>query len=184
MVKSALHMRTIFSTDARAPENRPSAVRPDTVVRSEEARRGGSPSVIDSSSFEIGSFDLVRKFVEHVVAKSASATGNGRSPRTAIDWEAVEAAVADSRSFEHAIGRAVVIADRMCRGVFDDTHSGDAAWSLKTEEPFFAFSVAGVVPDFGDGSRYRTRMARKVGRVIAPMRTSPSRRRRRDRDHD
>ncbi len=34
----------------------------------------------------------------------------------------MEASVADSRSFEQAIGRAVVIADQMCRGVFDDTH--------------------------------------------------------------
>ena len=144
---------------------------PDTSFPSEEAPPAGSASAIDP--FNIGSFDLVRKFVEHVVAKNASASlGDGRSCRNAIDWEAVEASVADSSSFEQAIGRAVVIADQMCRGVFDDTHPGDASSSLKTEEPFFAFSMVDVVPDFGDESRYRTRVARRVARIFGIRRTA------------
>ena len=170
MVNSALHTRTIFSTDAGAPQNYPPTCTPDTSFPSEEAPPAGSPSVIDP--LNIGSFDLVRKFVEHVVAKNASTSlGDGRSSRNAIDWEEVEASVADSSSFERAIGRAVVIADQMCRGVFDGTHPGDAPSSLETEEPFFAFSMADVVPDFGDESRYRTRLARRVARIFGTSRT-------------
>ena len=170
MVKSALHTRTVFSTVAGAPQNCPSAITSDSSFRSEEPLPGASASAIDH--FDVGSFDLVRKFVEHLVAENASAElRNGRSSRNAIDWDAVEASVADSRSFEQAIGRAVVIADQMWRGVFDDTHPGDASSSLKTEEPFFAFSLADVVPDFGDESRYRTRVARRVARIFGIRRT-------------
>lgn len=130
-------------------------------------------------SFDIGSVDLVRKFVEHVTAKDASAVqGHGRSPRSDFDWELVTANVAGSRSFEHAIGRAVVIADQMRRGMFDDTHldaSDDthlgAASSLRTDDPFFAFSMADVIPDFGDESRYRTRLARKASKILRTRRT-------------
>ena len=167
MVKSALHTRTISSTDAGAPQNcSSSTTTTDPPFQSEETHAGESPTAIDP--FNIGSFDLVRKFVEHVVAKNTSGAvlGNGRSFGNAIDWEAVEASVADSRSFEQAIGRAVVLADQMCRGVFDDTHAGEASSSLKTEDPFFAFSLADVVPDFGDESRYRTRLVRRVGRIF------------------
>jgi hypothetical protein len=124
------------------------------------------------ASFDIGSFDLVCQFVEHVVAKNAAGLlGNGRSLRSAIDWEALEASVVDSNSVEHAIGRAVVIADQMCRGVFDDTHLDGSASSPNVEDPFFAFSVANVTPDFGDESRYRRRVARKVTRLFRTRRT-------------
>ena len=126
-----------------------------------------SGSTSDTDSFDLESFDLVRRFVEHVVVKNASAVlGNGRSSRNAIDWEALEASVSDAGSLEQAIGRAVVIADQMCRGVFDGTHLSDAQSSLKAEDPFFAFSMAEVVPDFGDGSRYRTKVAKKVTKIL------------------
>ncbi len=164
MVKSALHTRMNFSTDAGVSQNCSSAITSDPFIRSEEALPGGSASAI--VPFNVGSFDLVRKFVEHMVAENASALGDGRSSRNAIDWERVEASVADSTSFEQAIGRAVVIADEMCRGVFDDPRLGDASSPLRTEEPFFAFSLADVVPDFGDESRYRTRVARRVARIL------------------
>jgi hypothetical protein len=111
----------------------------------------------------------VRRFLEHVVAKNAlAALGNGRSAPQAIDWSAVAASVADSSTLEQAVGRAVVIADQMSRGVLDDTQTGDSPSSLKPEDPFFAFSVADVIPDFGDESRYRTRMARRVTNIFRP----------------
>jgi hypothetical protein len=91
-----------------------------------------------------------------VVTKNASAS----DVRHAIDWSALESSVADSRTLEQAIGRAVVIADRMCRGVFDGAGLADSAFSLNTENPFFAFSMADVVPDFGGEHRYRSRMSR------------------------
>ena len=34
-------------------------------------------------------------------------------------------------------------------------------------DPFFAFSVADVTPDFGDDSRYRRRAVRKLARILA-----------------
>jgi len=169
MVKSTLHTRTIFSTDASVRPNCP-PVTPDPSTRSEVPFPGRSVSAIET--FDIESLDLVRKFVEHVVAKNASVeVGNGRAYRRAINWAAVEASVADSSSFEQAIGRAVVIADQMCRGVFDDPHPDIASSSLKTEDLFFGFSLADVVPDFGDESRYRTRVARRVARIFGIRRT-------------
>jgi hypothetical protein len=109
----------------------------------------------------------VRKFVDHVVAKNASAVlESGCSASNAIDWEAVEVSVASCRSFEQAIGRAVVIADQMCRGVFDGTHLKDPGSSARAQDSFFAFSVADLTPDFGDESRYRWRVARKVTRIF------------------
>ena len=99
------------------------------------------------------------------------ALGTSGSARQVVDWRAVDASVADSRSLEQAIGRAVVIADQMSRGVFDETHPGQPPSSLKAAEPFFAFSMADVVPDFGDGTRYRTRVARKMARLLGTRRT-------------
>ena len=173
MVKSALHTPTTLTTDARASQDCPSTMTSGSCSQPEGALLGGPDSATDS--FGIGSFDLVRQFVELVVAKNAAAgLGNGHFSKNPIDWEAVEAAVAGSRSFEQAIGRAVVVADQMCRGVFDDTHPGGplsspsagGPVSSPSAEPFFAFSNADVIPDFGDESRYRTRMARKVARIF------------------
>ena len=93
------------------------------------------------------------------------------SSQFAIDWLAVEASVGDARSIEQAIGRAVVVADQMSRGLFDNMQLGDTQSSSAGEVPFFAFSMADVVPDFGDESRYRTRMARKVARIFGNRRT-------------
>jgi hypothetical protein len=163
MVKgSTVQTPTIFST---AQQNRPSAVTGGPSFWSEEAHPGVSPSVMDPFNFE--SFELVRNFIEHMVAANRSALlGNRRSFRNDIDWPALESFVADCRSCEQAIGRAVVIADQMCRGVFDGSDSGDVSSSLKSEDPFFAFSMADVDPDFGDESRYRTRMAKRVARLL------------------
>jgi len=120
-----------------------------------------------NAPFDIGSLGLVREFVEHLVAKNASAAlGNGGSSRQVLDWGGVEASVADSRTLEQAIGRAVVIADQMSRGLFAGIAQCDSPPSLKAEDPFFEFSMADVVPDFGDESRYRTRVVRKVARIF------------------
>lgn len=186
MVKSALHTPTILTTDAPTSLDRPKTIasRP---CSARPALLAGPDSATDS--FGIGSFELVRDFVEHLAAKNAAAVlGNVQPSRAPIDWAALEAFVAGSRSFEQAIGRAVVVADRMCRGVFEDTQlsdptsnpgavgppaspsDGDPLPSTGAEEPFFDFSNADVIPDFGDGSRYRTRVARKVARIFTSRR--------------
>jgi hypothetical protein len=117
-------------------------------------------------SYDIVGFELVRGFVEHLVAGSPSADpGYGHSARNAVDWEPLAASVANSRTLEHAIGRAVVIADQLSRGVVD-VELGDARTPPPTtDDPFFAFTMDDVVPDFGDG-RYLSRVARKVGGII------------------
>src|ERR1700733_14426936 len=152
MVKSALHTRTKRSLNAYEPGSRPSTMTPDSSLLPTEVDLKGSPSAIES--FEIGSFNLVRTFVEHVMDKNASTVleSDGRS-RLAIDWHALEALVAESRTLEQAIGRAIVIADQMSRCVFDGNHLHDAPSPQKAEDPFFSFSMADVVPDFGDESR-------------------------------
>jgi hypothetical protein len=165
-VKSALETRTKRSTDGSPPDSCQSSITSEASFPPEFRRR----SAAAKGSFDISSFDLVHNFVEHLVAKNASqALEINRSSRPTIDWETVEASVADSCSFEQAIGRAVVIADQMSRGVFGDTQFGDAPPSV--EDPFFPFSVADVIPDFGDESRYRTRVARKVGRIFGTQRS-------------
>ena len=171
MVKSALHTDTTNSSNAGPPENRRLSTEPGVSARVDETfLPSGSSSA--GASFDIRSFELVRRFVEHVRVKSASAVlGNGRVAQHEIDWGAVEASVADSRTLEQAIGRAIVIADRMSRGVFDGPQSGESPWSLETEEPFFAFSMTDVAADFGDASRYRARVARKVSRILGTRRT-------------
>jgi hypothetical protein len=164
-----LHTRTISSTEAGTPENCPSKVTPAYSVRSE----GTLYEAASRIAFDIGSHDLVCQFVEQVVAKNASGLlGNGRSLRSAIDWEAVKASVAESNSLEQAIGRAVVIADQMCRGVFEDSRLSAAPLSTQTQDAFFRFSVVDVAPDFGDESRYRSKMARSVARIFGIRRTA------------
>ena len=124
-------------------------------------------------SFRIARVELVRKFIEHIAARSQSSLPGSAGAGSRIDWDALEAAVAESSSPEQAIGRAIALADRICRGVSDGAElfvpvSPDDA----IDQPFFAFSVADVVPDFGDGSRYRTRVARRVARIFANRRQS------------
>ena len=152
------------STSGRPPESHISTTQPT------QAHRVVEPLLLRSMSanvpFDIGSLGLVREFVEHLVAKNASAFGNGGSSRQVLDWGGVEASVADSRTLEQAIGRAVVIADQMSRGLFAGIAQCDSPPSLKTEDPFFEFSMADVVPDFGDESRYRTKVVRKVARIF------------------
>ena len=149
MMQTALDTRTAHRTDA------------------------GDRTMSQPHPFDMDAFGLVRRFVEEVLARSPSGTPG----RNIVDWATVEAAIAGSESYEHAIGRAVVIADRMCRGVFGDTGTESTPTPFITEPeipPFFAFSVTDVAPDFGDESRYRTRVARRVARLLATLRTDKS----------
>jgi hypothetical protein len=129
----------------------------------------GSPFI---ARFEVGSFAIVRQFVEHIMDKNAPTQAeNGERTRLAIDWEAVEVAVADSRTLEQAVGRAVVIADQTSRGLSDEYQLPEAAPWPKFVDPFFAFSLSDVLPDFGDGSRYRSKVRRKVAKIFGARRT-------------
>jgi hypothetical protein len=126
--------------------------------------------------YDIGSFELVRAFVEQLGSRASSGDGACDTVR-AIDWATIEAAVADAATLELAIGRAIAIADRMYRespgssGTVVrseekiDRRSAVTPASLEVEEPFFSFSVADATPDFGE-DRLRSRMAKRVGRLV------------------
>jgi hypothetical protein len=122
--------------------------------------------VCGAASFDIGSFELVRRFVEHVVTNNASVAP--AAGLHAIDWSALKTSIDGARTLEQAIGRCVVIADRMSRGVLDDVHPGDSPWAFIADDPFFEFSMTDVAPDFGGESRYRTKVARRVARMLRP----------------
>ena len=155
-----------FWADDDAAEPSTSMVASDVGIGG-EATPERSAHVNHSGTYDIVAFDLVRGFVEHLVAgTSPREPENSRSPTNTVDWDTVAASVAHSRSLEHAIGRAVVIADQLSRDVVKDVQLGDARTPPPTtDDPFFAFTMADVVPDFGD-SRYRARVARRVGGII------------------
>jgi len=130
---------------------------------------------------------LVREFVDHVLGENAGAVpGRAHTTPRTVDWAAIEASVGDCRSLEQAIGRALVIADQMYRDAFEDTPlraanpplttGEESPFAARDDDPFFAFSMADAVPDFGDESRYRTKVARKVARVFGdqPSMVTPS----------
>src|SRR5580704_8554927 len=59
-------------------------------------------------------YELFRDFVEHIAAgKASGAFGSGFSPATSVEWMRLKVEVADSQSIEQALGRAVIIANRM-----------------------------------------------------------------------
>jgi hypothetical protein len=170
MVKSALHSRTRFSTTARLAEDSLPAIQPGPWVFTQETQIP-TESASATTSAATRSFDVVRKFLEHLVVENAvGADGRVGSAQYEIDWAAVEASVSDCQTLEQAIGRAVVVADQMSRGVLDGIQCTDLWPAYDADDPFFAFSVADVAPDFGDESRYRKRVVRKVAGILATRR--------------
>ena len=134
---------------------------------SEHQGRDGTPQ--RATPFDVSSFELVRTFVDTVLCKDRS--DDDALHRHSIDWKAVEAAVSGCRTVEQAVGRAVVIADQMSRGLVEGTLLEGSPADPKRDDPFFAFSMADVDADFGDESRYRNRVTRRVARIVRPRRT-------------
>lgn len=173
---SALDTRTKRSTQAHEPQGDASAIVRDSSLPLKGVGLKGS----NVRTFEIGSFEIVRRFIEHVVEKNAATSfEDDERARPTIDWEAVEAAVANSRTLEQAIGRAVVIADQISRGSCSgyqphdvspeqevEDPLPDAPLVCALEDPFFAFTLADVNPDFGDESRYRSKVRKRVARIF------------------
>ena len=102
-----------------------------------------------------------------MVKNAAEALETDGSRPYEIDWAEVEASTSDCQTLEQAIGRAVVVADRMSRGAFSRAQPTNFSSAYDANDPFFAFSVADVTPDFGDDSRYRRRAVRKLARILA-----------------
>lgn len=169
MLKSA---RPSFALGASAPQVIPrqrglSRVTLEPSLRA--AKLPGEPRT--DIPFDIAGFGLVREFVEHLAARSQLPWATSSTRSTArIDWEALEDAVAGASSLELAIGRAIALADRMCRDVSDDHELEVTTTRDEVDEPFFAFSVTDVVPDFGDQSRYRARVAKRVAKIFGNRR--------------
>jgi hypothetical protein len=162
-MSSTLDTRNIFLPDISQPQS--SSTIALALDHSQEALRG--ESVHPDESCELPAFDLARQFIEQMEAQSGSFPyEDGHLPRRLIDWAEIEGAMASSRSVEQAIGRAVVVANRMCRAGSHGSDMDDGAPSSTTDGPFFSFDVFDAVPDFGDESRYRTRVAKRLGRMF------------------
>jgi hypothetical protein len=83
-----------------------------------------------------------------------------------IDWPAIRDAITGAPSLERAVGRAVVLGARSARGETLGMAPGAMTLDLSLVDPFFSFSVADVVPDFGD-HRPRTWLSQKFTRVFS-----------------
>jgi hypothetical protein len=90
----------------------------------------------------------------------AGSLRRGGSTPYEVDWAAVQACTSDCQTLEQAIGR----------GVFDGIGGTDPWPSSDSHDPFFGFSVADVAADFGDESRYRERVVKKVTGILGTRR--------------
>jgi len=167
--ESALQTRTKHLRNGDERQQHPLVAAGDVSLPPREEVSGASPT--SAATFRVGSFDLVRRFAERILEQNAAPSpGNSERSVVGIDWSAVEAAVADARTLEQAIGRAVVIADQMSRGLSDDCQLRVLPTWPGVEDPFFAFSMDDVVPDFGDGSRYRSKVRKRVAKIFGNRR--------------
>ena len=98
---------------------RSSVTLPPEVPTDEGERSGGLPAA-GSLTFAGESFGLVEQFVEYLADRG--------SP---VDWSAIRTAAQGSGSLEQEIGRAVLVADQMSRGVF----AGAVADAAPTQPP-------------------------------------------------
>jgi hypothetical protein len=115
------------------------------------------------------SLDLVRRFVEYLAGVAAREELEERRDRPSlVDWEIIRTAIVGSQSIERALGRAVVVVHQMSQVTLNATKIVDTPSKAEREyqHPFFSFSVSNAVPDFGDQSRYRSKVARRMGRVF------------------
>jgi hypothetical protein len=154
------------STNGHDPEGPPSTVE---IVQGQSEQRGSVDAAQRATPFVVNSFELVRTFVETVLCQGRSSDHVLHGHQ--IDWKAVEEAVSGCATIEQAVGRAVVVADQMSRGLVEGLPLEGLPTDPKRDDPFFAFSMADVDADFGDESRYRSRVARRVARIVRPRRT-------------
>jgi len=143
----------------------------DSAISIQHISAANSSADID---FMDQSFEMARHFLQHLSdAGESHAPHVGRPSPLGINDEVIRSAILGSNSLEQAIGRAVVLADQMCRGSIDEPNAGDVFLGAQPEDhPFLRVSVADAVPDFGDHSRYRTRAARRlIGVFGSPQRS-------------
>jgi hypothetical protein len=154
--------RPLSDADAESLHRHPDTM---TVDNSPLAEHEAQRSSTVAGAFDMGGFEIARKFVQHLVAEHAGDAGKcGSSARRAVGWEPLAISVRDLPSLEAAIGRVVVVADRLSREA--SSHLEVESWKSSTiEDPFFTFSLADVVPDFGP-DRYRSRVARRFASMI------------------
>jgi hypothetical protein len=82
-----------------------------------------------------------------------------------VDWGAIRDAIANAPSLERAVGRAVVLATTSSGHRIHPKSRGVMPLDPSLVDPFFAFSVADVVPDFGDDLT-RTRFGQRFTRIL------------------
>jgi hypothetical protein len=124
-------------------------------------------------------FEILENFVDHLhTTGPLRGTVIEQNCAPSIGWDRAEEAIVDCTSIEQAIGRTLVFADQINKRVA--THDGRSTPSstvrsenpafVRDEDPFFSFSVVDSLPDFGDQSRYRSKLAKRVGRMLRPRR--------------
>jgi spore germination protein YaaH len=85
----------------------------------------GNPPRDDSSISEpdlLTDCEIARQFIDHLFNRDDLAQHEddvAESSRRGVDWKAIEAAVAGSHSVEQEVGRSIVVADLMSRGVWE-----------------------------------------------------------------
>jgi spore germination protein YaaH len=111
--------------------------------------------------FDIRSIDLVRQYVEHLAAKRTGFDCDGvQTSRAATDWDEICQCIAGSESLEEAIGRAVVVADLMSRGLYESENGGKI--DQEDSNHFFSFDNSTATAHFGDKTRLRTWINERV----------------------
>jgi hypothetical protein len=77
----------------------------------------------------VKSLDIARRFVDALFGRNATPksaeTSDGPKP-SKRDWEVLRAAVADTNSLEQAVGRSIVVADLLSRGVYQGPGAPDS----------------------------------------------------------
>jgi hypothetical protein len=155
-------MLDIPLADSLAPDRLGKVMPPTTDGDPSVAERAytrASPQMLRES----GAFELAHKFIEHLASEEDSPA---RWSDHFIDWEIVESAMAGCTSLEHAIGRAIVTMNRIRSSASVPRTSNDAHLPPPANDPFFSFTVSDTAPDFGDGSRFRAKIAKRMAAVL------------------
>jgi hypothetical protein len=161
-------------SDTTSPKTRSSSQPLKSISAAAPANSDCLIHLLNSTASE-RTFEFLETFIQNQAVTNAARQPEGdRDSPPAIEWELVTEAIGGAHSVEQAIGRVVVIVDQINRGarlnrdVLDDQGQCLASPPVRDDDPFFAFSVIDSLPDFGDQSRYRTRLAKKVGRMLRP----------------
>lgn len=134
MIDTTSHSEQYFSVSPRVRE-KIFPLSPNSANPVEFRDTGESCTQLDLTD---PSFDLVRHFVNQLAeAKEAGPFRDlHTSPPLLVNWNVIRTATANSCSVEQVIGRAVVLADAMCRGAWEGPITREANLGHTRQSPF------------------------------------------------